>query len=113
MLMIVPVMIWSALTDIDNQACRVATTTPDRMARARATSRTGVMPNTMASPAPMTGSRKTPDAQPTKAAVSIVPSMPMLTTPERSHSTPHRAAKAMGTAARRVIGAMSGRVASR
>ena len=48
---------------------------------------------------PRIGSRKTPADQPTKAATSIVPSMPMLTTPDRSHMTPHRAANAIGTAA--------------
>ena len=48
---------------------------------------------------PRTGSRKTPADQPTKAATSIVPSMPMLTTPDRSHITPHSAANAIGTAA--------------
>ena len=38
--------------------------------------------------------------QPVKAAVSIVPSMPMLTTPDRSQTTPHRAPKPIGVAAR-------------
>ena len=46
----------------------------------------------------------TPTTQPTKAVASMMPSMPMLTTPDRSHSTPHRAARAMGVAARRMIG---------
>ena len=35
-----------------------------------------------------------PTTQPVKAAVSIVPSMPMLTTPDRSQTTPHRAPNA-------------------
>ena len=43
-----------------------------------------------------------------KAPMSIVPSMPMLTTPERSHITPHSAPKANGVAARRMNGAMAG-----
>ena len=43
----------------------------------------------------------------------MVPSMPMLTTPDRSHMTPHNAAKPIGTAAWIVIGAMSGRTAIR
>ena len=51
------------------------------------------------------GPSSTPAYQPTNAATSIVPSMPMLTTPERSHMTPHRAAKPNGTAARKMAGA--------
>ena len=36
--------------------------------------------------------------QPTKALASIIPSMPMLTTPERSFITPHSAPSASGAA---------------
>ena len=36
--------------------------------------------------------------KPTNAAVSIMPSMPMLTTPLRSHITPHSAPRAIGVA---------------
>ncbi len=50
-------------------------------------------PKTGPASAPRTGARKTPAVQPTNAAASIVPSMPMLTTPDRSHITPHSAAK--------------------
>ena len=53
-------------------------------------------------------SRRSPTTQPVKAAVSIVPSMPMLTTPDRSQTTPHRAPKAIGVAAARMIGALVG-----
>ena len=49
-----------------------------------------------------------PAYQPTNAAASIIPSIPMLTTPDRSHMTPHRAPSASGVAARRMIGAMTG-----
>ena len=38
------------------------------------------------------------DEQPANAHVSIIPSMPMLTTPERSLMTPHRAPSAIGAA---------------
>ena len=114
MLMIVPAMIWSARTDIDSQACRVATMRPERTARRSAAIRTGVIPKIRPGPAsPNTGTRNTPAAQATKAATSIVPSMPMLTTPDRSHMTPHSAASAIGTAERRMIGEMSGRIAMR
>ena len=46
--------------------------------------------------------------KPMNAAVSIMPSMPMLTTPDRSYMTPHRAPRAIGVASARMIGAMSG-----
>ena len=39
--------------------------------------------------------------QATNAAVSIIPSMPMLTTPERSHMKPHSAPSAIGIAGQR------------
>ena len=59
----------------------------------------GVAPKKGDGSLPRTGRRKTPAVQPTNAATSIVPSIPMLTTPDRSHITPHNAAKAIGTAA--------------
>ena len=40
----------------------------------------------------------TPTTQPVNALASIVPSMPMLTTPDRSHMTPHMAPRASGVA---------------
>jgi hypothetical protein len=46
-----------------------------------------------------------------KAEASIVPSMPMLTTPDRSHSTPHSAPSASGVAERMMIGAIGGTMA--
>ena len=41
--------------------------------------------------------------QPTKALASIMPSMPMFTTPERSFITPHSAPRASGVARARMI----------
>ena len=41
--------------------------------------------------------------KPTNALVSIIPSMPMLTTPLRSFITPHRAPRAMGVASGSVM----------
>ena len=38
--------------------------------------------------------------------LSIIPSMPMFTTPDRSFMTPHRAAKAIGAASATEIGAI-------
>src|SRR5690606_9077022 len=45
-----------------------------------------------------------------KAAVSIIPSMAMLMTPERSHMTPLKAAKVRGTARTRVLWSMASRL---
>ena len=101
MLMIVPLMIWSARTVIDSQAWtsrddhaapgsprRSADEQRHRDARRRPIAAAGTSwPTT------------TPADQPTKAAVSIMPSMPMLTTPDRSYMTPHSAPSAIGTAA--------------
>ena len=41
---------------------------------------------------PETGSRYAPVRNADEGRVRIIPSIPMLTTPERSHMTPHRAA---------------------
>jgi len=41
--------------------------------------------------------------QPTKALASIIPSMPMFTTPERSFIIPHIAPRAIGVARARMI----------
>ena len=45
--------------------------------------------------------KKTLAMKEVKAAMSMVPSMPMLTTPERSHSRPHKAPRMRGMAWRR------------
>ena len=47
-------------------------------------------------------------SNPTKAAESIMPSIPMFTMPERSFMTPHIAPRAMGAASPTTIGAIPG-----
>ncbi len=113
MLMIVPLMIWSARTEIDNQACTSETRTPASSASRSATTSVVDAPKTGHGSVPSTGARYTPATKPTNADTSIVPSMPMLTTPDRSHMTPHNAAKAYGVAECMMIGEMSGRTATR
>ena len=75
--------------------------------------RAGVSPNSSVAGVPRVGASATPTTQPVKADASIVPSIPMLTTPERSHMTPHRAPKAIGVAERRMIGEIGGTIAIR
>ena len=92
MLMIVPLMIWSARTLIDSQAWSSAMSMPERIAAMSAMTRGSVSPkNGVGVPWPSTPTAATPTIQPTNAATSIIPSMPMLTTPDRSHMTPHSA----------------------
>ncbi len=55
----------------------------------------------------------TPTTHAVNAAASIVPSIPMLTTPDRSHRTPHRAARASGVACCMMFGALGGMTATR
>jgi hypothetical protein len=109
MLMIVPLMIWSARTEMESQAWSRAMATEDRIARTKAMTSAGVRPKNADGSAGSSGARMIPTIQPTNAAVSIIPSMPMLTTPDRSHITPHNAASTMGVADWRMIGAFSGR----
>src|SRR4051812_12931655 len=113
MLMIVPLMIWSALTEILSQAWRSETSTADATAIAKAMRSTGVIPKKALGSDGNIGARITPASQPTKAAVNIIPSMPMLTTPDRSHITPHSAASPIGTADWRIVAAFSGRTLMR
>src|SRR2546423_5940145 len=108
MLMIVPLMIWSARTLIDSQAWTAEMSNATPSAAARATRSAGVRPNNAVGVAANTGASPTPTTQPVNAAASIVPSMPMLTTPDRSHSTPHSAPSASGVADRMMIGAIGG-----
>src|SRR3954465_1318860 len=98
MLMIVPLMIWSALTEMLSQAWRRETSTADATAIAKAMRSTGAIPKKALGSDGNIGARITPASQPTKAAVNIIPSMPMLTTPDLSHITPHSAASPIGTA---------------
>ena len=96
MLMIVPEMIWFARTVIDSQACNAETATPAAIAATTPTNSGNVMPS---GPGLVVGAPPFTSAatyQPTNAANSIIPSMPMLTTPERSFMKPHRAPSAMG-----------------
>jgi len=63
------------------------------------------------SPGPITATAAVPTPHPTKAAVSIMPSSPIFTTPVRSLSVPASAARPMGiemaTAAWAMIGSWS------
>ena len=68
----------------------------------------GVAPKNGEGSAGMSGANATPTTQPTNAATSIVPSMPMFTTPDRSQTTPHMAASVRGAATRSMIGATTG-----
>src|SRR5690242_11520987 len=113
MLMIVPAMIWLARTEIDSQAWTAAIATDTASAQPSAMSRVGVTPKNALGADPRIGPSQTPTTHPVKAAASIVPSIPMLTTPDRSHSTPHRAPRASGVADRRMIGAIGGTIAIR
>ena len=61
----------------------------------------------------MLGQRKPKDgihvdaaSQPKNAAASIMPSMPMLTTPERSQNTPESAPRVSGVATAMVVASM-------
>jgi len=54
-------------------------------------------------PSPRSPTAAAPTIQPTNAAVSMIPSRPMLTTPDRPHITPHRAASVIGTATATVV----------
>src|SRR3990172_6206938 len=82
MLMIVPAMIWSTLYRIASTASTQARRPPARAAPRM----------------PIQGPKAEPTTADTKAPVSSMPSMAMLTTPARSHSTPDMAAKVSGVA---------------
>ena len=65
----------------------------------------GVMPkNSLGSLGPIVWNATDATNQPMNALDSIIPSMPMLTTPERSFSTPHRAPRVSGAASAMMIG---------
>src|SRR5687767_11699026 len=80
---------------------------PSRMERTAST-KAPVIPSRTPASTPPSGEpmRKVPNAPP-KAPLSIMPSRPMLYTPERSESTPPIAAKAMGIVRRRLVRSMS------
>ena len=93
MLMIVPLMIWSARSEIDSQAWRAEIRTATTTAATRQMRSGIVIPKmSLGAGLPNIGFTATPTTQAVNALASIVPSMPMLTTPERSHMTPHSAA---------------------
>ncbi len=97
MLMMVPEMIWSARTVIDSQACSRETRTPVPSPARSPTSSGSVIPI-----GPLASGRKPVAMEATyqaeNALASIMPSMPMLTTPLRSFMKPHRAPRPMGVA---------------
>ena len=111
--MIVPLMIWSARSEIDSQPWSSEIPTATITAASTAPIRVGVIPKISVGSVPRIGVRARPATQPVNAAASIVPSIPMLTTPDRSHSTPHSAPRASGVAERRMIGEIGGTIAMR
>jgi len=74
---------------------KIDTATPAATAATRPISSGSVMPSGPGAPG-MATFTSAATYQPTKAANSIMPSMPMLTTPERSFMKPHSAPRAMG-----------------
>jgi len=101
--MIVPLMIWSTRRLIDSQPCTSDAIMPMAIAASSPASRAGVIPNTRMGEAGRAWSTSEVTNQPVNALPSIIPSMPMLTTPERSFMTPHMAPKASGVASARMI----------
>ena len=95
MLMIVPEMIWSARTVIDSHAWASETRTPVASPASSPISSGRVMPS-----GPAACGRKPEVIEATyqapKALASIMPSMPMFTTPLRSFMKPHSAPRPMG-----------------
>ena len=90
MLMIVPLMIWSALTVMESQAWIAETAIPVTMAARSPISSAGVAPKAKSALGCSGKACTTSEAanQPANAAAIIMPSMPMLTTPERSFMRP-------------------------
>src|SRR4029450_1041238 len=84
MLMATPETIWSTRKVIVAMACRAAAATPE----------------VMASSSPTTGPHLYAPQAPNQVPKIIMPSMPMLTIPERSLNTPPRVARYRGTNAR-------------
>jgi len=113
MLMIVPLMIWSARTLIESQACNPEIASATSRAATNPIRSAGVTPKNALGAPPNAGARLTLTIQPVNALASIVPSIPMLTTPERSHRTPHNAPRASGVADRMMIGAIGGMTSMR
>jgi len=113
MLMIVPLMIWSARTLIDSQAWTADTSMAATMAAPRPMSSGRVMPNTARRRSGTSCAAMDAVHHATNAAVSIMPSMPIFTTPERSFMKPHSAPRAIGVAAATMVGAKTGKASTR
>jgi hypothetical protein len=100
---------------IDSLACAVEARTPARSAAPSPTSSAGVAPNS--SPigcwSGNAASMTTAVVQPTNADSSIIPSMPIFTTPVRSFMNPHRAPSAIGVHSATMTGAIEGRTWTR
>ncbi len=98
MLMIVPEMIWSACTVIDSHAWARLTSIAAATAAASPMRSGAEIPSGPIVPAGTSWALIDAVHHATKAAVSIIPSMPMLTTPERSFMNPQRAPRAIAVA---------------
>ena len=112
--MIVPLMIWSARIEIDNQAWRSDTSMP--MATAATTpARIGIVAPKIGEGAigPIAWATRAATRNAVNAELSIIPSMPMFTTPDRSFMIPHKAPSAIGAASATKIGAITGTVVMR
>ena len=103
MLMIVPLMIWSARTEMDSQAWTAEKRRPVRRAASTPMTIAGVAPKRNDGSARTAWPTSDATYQPVKALASIMPSMPMFTTPERSFIIPHIAPRAIGVASARMI----------
>ena len=106
MLMMVPLMIWSARMLIDSQACRSEINTPAAMAAITPPIRAGVTPKKELGVVGKLPWMASATMNAIYAPKSIIPSIPMFTTPLRSLNTPHNAPSAIGVARPRIMGPM-------
>ncbi len=112
--MMVPLMIWSARIEIDSQAWRAETSIPVAIAATRPAMIGRVAPKIGDGlVGPIVWATRAAARNAVNAELSIIPSMPMFTTPERSFMIPHSAPRAIGAASATKIGAISGTVATR
>ena len=97
--MIVPLMIWSARIEIDSQAWRSDTSMPIAIAATTPTRIGTVMPKMGEGlSGPIACATRAATRKAVNAELSIIPSIPMFTTPDRSFMIPHRAPRAIGAA---------------
>ena len=101
--MMVPLMIWSARTVMLSQACRADTSIPVPRAARSPIRIAGVAPKAHLGSSGNACSTSDATYQPAKAESSIMPSMPMLTTPVRSFMKPQKAPSASGAARARMM----------